>query len=364
MGNGERCVYFDNAAAAPPDEAALEVFLRAAKRHYANTEAVHALAYAARGELTAAGRRLAAALLGKEECPVVWGGSATELFRVIASVPEFSSAAASALEHPALTANLKHFTRLTLLPADRRGTVRVEDADALPPLLAIHQVQSELGVIQPLASLFPASGASCRLCDAVQAAGKLPIFPAADAWVISGVKFGAPGGAALILSPSGRFTERILAHAEACRRRDYSVGRVNLPTILSMVAAAENAVAAMAENRAKAAEIHAFIRQGVAEAGIVPTLPEGADVSPYILHLMLPSQESAVVVRALGARGVYVASGSACSAESGEPSPALRALGISGARLYRALRLSFSGRNSMKDAEIFLSELKTVLKNY
>ena len=142
------------------------------------------------------------------------------------------------------------------------------------------------------------------------------------------------------------------------------MGRVNLPTILSMVAAAENAVAAMAENRAKAAEIHAFIRQGVAEAGIVPTLPEGADVSPYILHLMLPSQESAVVVRALGARGVYVASGSACSAESGEPSPALRALGISGARLYRALRLSFSGRNSMKDAEIFLSELKTVLKNY
>ena len=61
---------------------------------------------------------------------------------------------------------------------------------------------------------------------------------------------------------------------------------------------------------------------------------------------------------------VYAAAGSACSAESGQPSAALTALGIRGKRSFRALRLSFWKNNTVEDGEFFLSELKNVLKNY
>jgi len=71
-----------------------------------------------------------------------------------------------------------------------------------------------------------------------------------------------------------------------------------------------------------------------------------------------------VVIRALSQRGIFAASGSACSAESNTPSPALTALGFPAKKAYRALRLSFGAGNTLEDAEIFISGLKNVLKNY
>jgi cysteine desulfurase len=97
---------------------------------------------------------------------------------------------------------------------------------------------------------------------------------------------------------------------------------------------------------------------------IVPTLPETAPVSPYILNLLLPEQQSAIVVRALSERGIFIASGSACSAESDTPSAAMLAIGRNRREAYRSLRLSFRGDETPEDADFFLFELENVLKNY
>ena len=87
-------------------------------------------------------------------------------------------------------------------------------------------------------------------------------------------------------------------------------------------------------------------------------------MSPYILNLLLPEQQSAIVVRALSERGIFIASGSACSAESDTPSAAMLAIGRNRREAYRSLRLSFRGDETPEDADFFLFELENVLKNY
>ena len=362
--NMKRSVYFDYAASAIPDREVLELFMRESMAHYANAEAVHALSYRARRALKSAGERVSAALFNKNDFPVIWGNSATELFRVLASCPDFRTSCASNLEHPALSANLKNFSSLQTFPVDRAGKPAVTAPENPADLGCCFQVQSELGVIGDCAGFFSASNCRCRMIDAVQAAGKMPLDKSGEVWVISGVKFGSPGGAAMLLAPDGRFTEKILKHAEVCRKSDYAVCRVSIPMMLSLSAALEKAVAGMKENFQKISAINRFLRHGCLELGMEATLPDGVQTSPYILNMLFPAQESAVVIRALSERGVYAASGSACSAESDRPSAALTALGFPAKKAYRALRLSFGAGNCMEDAEIFLSELKTVLKNY
>lgn len=360
----KKLVYFDNAASAIPLPEALETMRESSAKYFANSEAGHFLAHDVRRSLADAGRRLSEVFFGSGDYPVIWGESASELFRVLASFAGFDRSAAAELEHPALLANLKKFTSLTLLGSDRDGMIKCGGIVHNLPLLCCHQVQSELGSMPDCTAFFASCKAQCRMIDAVQAAGKIPLVKDADIWVISGVKFGSPGGAAMLLSPRGKFTDALLEHSDNCRKTEYSVSRHNVPMLLAMVRAAEISVASMKENLENVSAINHFIREGTNKMGIIPTMSEGIPVSPYILNLMLPEQESAVVVRALGMLGIAVASGSACSAESGKPSPALRALGIRGKMLYHSLRLSFSAGNTMDDAEIFLSGLKTVLKNY
>lgn len=358
----EKIVYFDHAASTVVMPEILQKFQEYSLRYYANAEAVHLLAYEAREALKRAGESISRSLFGDKDHPVIWGNSATELFRVLASCREFGEAAASALEHPALLANLSNFTRLWTMPVDRGGKILA--AAQTPDICCLHQVQSELGIIQDTAAIFDTVAPRCRMVDAVQSAGKFKLDKNADIWVISGVKFGSPGGAAMVLAPDGVFTDKLLAHAENLRRKDYAVGRISVPLMLTAASALEKAVENMAENGSRIAEINNFIRQQCAGMGIVPTLPETAAVSPYILNLLLPHQESAVVIRALSQRGIFAASGSACSAESNTPSPALTALGFPAKKAYRALRLSFGAENTLEDAEIFISGLKNVLKNY
>ena len=359
-----RDVYLDCAAAMPPDPEVLEFYAAKLRECYANQEAIHAMAYRERRQLGEAENRLARLLTGSADNPVLWGTSATDLFRMLAAVPGFDRTAISALEHPALTANFRAKPYCAVWPAERDGRVRPVPEERAFDAVFLHQVQSELGVIQDLETLFAAAPGACRMTDAVQAAGKLPLFPGADVWVISGVKFGAPGGAAAILNARGRFADRILAHAAKFRSEAYAAGRVSVPLALALVRAAEIAESRREREFQRLTVLRRRIVARAAAWGVRPTLPETAATSPYILNLLLPHQQSAVIVRALSEAGVYAAPGSACRAESNTPSAALLAVGCSRNEAYRALRLSFGPGTTDADADFLLAELEKALKNY
>ena len=215
-------VYLDQAAAARPAPEAIEFYFARVRENYANQEAAHRLGHDARQQLDRAAEELSLALTGDPGWKVIWGGCGTELFNLFADSPLAAGKCAitSPLEHPALLAVLRRSAaELRLLRPDRCGRILPEELPA-GDLLALHQVQSELGTIQPIGPLAEAfrrnSPAGILFVDAIQGAAKLPFPREADIVAVSGRKFGAPGGgAALLIRPAFRGGKTLLEFAGA-----------------------------------------------------------------------------------------------------------------------------------------------------
>ena len=369
MGEKEgKMIHFDHAAATVPLPEAAEFYAERLKYDHFNQEAAHREGFRLRGELEKAAERLSGALFpGVPARAVVWGNSATELFNLIADSPVFRDRriAAGKLEHPALAAAIRRSAAAIhpvandccgrMLPAPARSG-DIETA-------VCHAVQSELGVRQAPAEFFAAFPGAVKLLDAVQQAGKLPLEAVADLTVISGVKFGSPVGAALLVDPAWRGAERFLAFARDYRHRDYRMGRVSFASAATLAFAAGLRARRLAADLDRISELNRRLRAGALRLGMEPTVPEDS-ASPYILHLSLRREPGAVIVRMLSEAGILAASGSACAAESPDPSPALRAIGRSREAAYRGLRLSFGFDTSAADADFLLTTLEKVLKNF
>ena len=362
-------IHFDHAAATVPLPEAVEFHAERLRHDHFNQEAAHREGRRLRRELDAAAARLSEALLpGLPPRAVIWGNSASELFNLLADSPVFAGRriAVGKLEHPALAAAVRRAAKSTFAVAnDRRGVLipPAPDAAAGVETAVCHAVQSELGVRQDPAAFFAGFPGAVRVLDAVQAAGKLPLGADADVTVISGVKFGAPGGAALLLDPAWRGAEALLRFAHDYRHRDYRMGRVSFAAAATLAFTAGFRAERLAADLDRIAALNRTLREGMLRLGAAPTVPEEA-ASPYILHLSLRREPGAVIARMLSESEILAASGSACAAESPDPSPALLAIGRNREAAYRGLRLSFGFDTGAADTDFLLSTMEKVLKNF
>ncbi len=366
---------FDEAAAARSLPEALDYYRERLLDSQGNQESAHDRGRALRSRLEEAAAALLQALVPAwRGGDVVWGNSGTDLLNLAAAFFAGKKVLGTPFEHPAANAAFTREAREYLqLAADAGGQLRAEGDWSGCELLHFPQVQGELGVIPEASPLIGRyRGERPRgtvFLDAVQAAGKLPLATEADLLLISGHKFGAPGGAALLVNPhwfdAGRFT----GFARNYRLRDYRMGRPEVPLQLALAFAAGRAAARAPEALPRITELNRFLREELTGCplpgghSLRPTVAVEA-ASPYLLHLLLPGVETGVLVRMLSAEAVWVSAGSACSSESGEPSRALRALGLSRRDAFSGLRLSFSADSTREEAKKFCSVLKTVLKNY
>jgi cysteine desulfurase len=371
-------VYLDNAAATPVRPEIREFLCVMLQECYANQEAAHDLAAQLREKLRQAEFKLSDALTDAPDAPVFWGNSATEMFNLISLYPPFrrSNIVTSSLEHPALLAALARTGAeiRQLNPNPKNGIIEPEQLesalDQKTGLVVLHHVQSELGTIQNLVKL----GTIIRthapqakfLADTVQSAGKITIpWDAAglDIAFCSGHKFGAPGGAAIFCRH-----KNILDFLKKSRSEKYLSGRPEPAQCLTMAEAA----AISKTNRELAAATAAVLKQQILDNLLDFTLPGGATphpiipaeaASPFILHLILPEIQAAVAVRMLSQRGIHIASGSACQAESDQPSAALLAMSIKRQDAYSGIRISF-WQNRSEDINLFIDEFRYVISKY
>ncbi|MFA7230366.1 MAG: aminotransferase class V-fold PLP-dependent enzyme [Victivallaceae bacterium] len=372
-------IYFDNAAAAMPDSNVLSFFSNAAADNFANQEATHQLAYDVRQKLLNAAKILSKTLTGHDDHHVFWSNSGTDVFNTLSSVKQFSrgNIVTTELEHPALLAALKRSGAELRLAKTENGLISLasltELLDEKTVLMAVHHVQSETGIIQPLAEIGRIvkenSPQALFMSDTIQSAGKLPL-PWQEAQLdiipVSGHKLGAPGGAALVIR---KYLTELNACLKSCRSEQYLTGRPEPAQMLTLAYAVEIAGKQMQASAAKAADIKKHIREELEKISlrggkkiIFTSPPENS--SPYILHFLIPGYQGAVLARMLSEQNIYFSSGSACQAESNKPSPALTAMGYGKSDAYSGIRLSFWQNNTLDQAKLFVDAFKQALKDY
>ena len=358
----------DQAAAMTPDEEVLEFFVHACRIAGANQESLHQESYEIRKALETAGRDLVSDLLACDDFTVCWADSGTGIFNLLrnSSLLGKGRVLTSHLEHPALSAVLKsRCDKIEYLPCSRKGILEKKEGDY--DFAALTAVQSELGSCQNLNMLLENSGKECiRFVDAVQMAGKLPMTTlsrCADLIAISGMKFGSPGGAALLVRKNAPWSAGFLESVAQSRHPFYTAPRVFPPAALACAFAVRKRMELLEDALENMRNINRFLRQNLESDQLRFTVPENLS-SPYILHGFLPGKQGAVVVRALSEKNIMAGAGSACASESLSGSPALRAAGYGKKESFSGLRLSFGFDFTMRQAEFLAENLLSVLKNY
>ncbi len=362
-----RRIYLDYNATAPLRPQARDALVRVSEG-VGNASSVHREGRAARGLIETA-RDAVAALVGGEGKNVIFTGSGSEANNLVLS-PGFHPVGAPAPvtllvgagEHPCVLEGHRFpVDDVGYIPLDADGVVdlaRLEaQLDALgdtPVLVSIQLANNETGAIQPVAeaaALVSARGGLIH-CDAVQAAGKIPVDIAAlgvDALTLSAHKLGGPQGVgALVLASEGYVLDRLVRGGGQERSR--RAGTENVAGIAAFGEAARVAQAALAEEEARLRDLRAGF-----EAAIREHCPDAVIFSEQALRLpntilfAVPGKRAETALIALDLNGAALSSGSACSSGKVKRSHVLDAMGVSPALAESALRLSF-GWNTQKDA--------------
>ena len=135
--------------------------------------------------------------------------------------------------------------------------------------------------------------------------------------------------------------------------------------ILEFVRAAEITCASMDQDHEHVAGLNARLREQLAtRIDPTPVWISPPQASPYIVSFSFPGYEGAVFMRILAEGGIIVGTGSACSAESGEPSHVVKAMGFGEDVARGMLRVSFCRNNTRAEVDALTVALSDVLREY
>ncbi len=351
--------YLDYNAGAPLRPEALEAMTQAVAAP-GNASSVHGPGRRAR-RLVEEARARVAALAGAEPAWVTFTSGGTEANNLALRGLPAVRILVSAGEHDSV---------LQAVPGAERIPLTVDglvDLDALAAalrdtpeqtLVSIMRANNETGVIQPLEAVIAlarAAGAWVH-CDAVQAAGKIPLDMATlglDAMTLSAHKLGGPPGVgALLARPELPLAAQQLGGGQERRRR---AGTENLPGIAGFGAAAQVALRELPAAARLAGRRDRF----ETEAGrIAPDLKVFGAAAPRLANTScvavagLPAETQ---LMALDLAGVAVSSGAACSSGKVQPSHVLTAMGATASEAASAIRVSLGWASAPADVDRLLA---------
>jgi len=363
-------VYFDHNATTQLDSRVLEAMLPWLQLQSGNPTSRHAFGRSARDAIEHARTQVAQAC-GAYANQVIFTGSGTEAnnfaIKGMATSQATSQILSSAIEHPCVSRPA--FAMQTLgytsqpLAVDDQGKVdlaQLKNQLKTPTgLVSVMLANNETGVVQDIADIAQLARASGALMhtDAVQGLGKIDVNFAdlnVHAMTVSSHKIHGPQGAAALILDK-RVDIQPLLHGGG-QERGLRSGTENVAAIVGFGLACELAANNLATYQAHTKALRDQFEQGLASLKVSIFGNQVARLS-NTSFFAVNDIEGETLVMALDRQGYAVASGSACSSDSTEPSHVLLAMGIHADVARGAVRVSFSAQNTAQQVADFLATL-------
>ena len=372
-------IYTDNAATTKMSDTALAAMLPCLQDNYGNPSSLHSVGQRAAEALQGA-RETVARYLGCDPKEIIFtsGGSEADNQAII-SAARFGALKgkkhilSTAFEHHAVLHTLKKLEKegfeVELLPVGTTGTITPEQvAAAIRPdtaLVTIMYANNEIGSILPIAEI----GAVCREkgvifhTDAVQAAGHLHINVREqniDMLSLSGHKFHGPKGSGVLYGRKGIPLVNVIEGG--AQERGKRAGTENLPAIVGMAAALQEACDHIDENAAKVSALRDKLISGLSKIPHSALNGDPVHRLPGNVNFCFEGIEGESLLLLLDAKGICASSGSACTSGSLDPSHVLLAIGRPHEVAHGSLRLSLCEWNTEEEVSIILREVPRIVE--
>ena len=373
-------IYVDNAATTKMSSTAINAMLPYMDGVYGNPSSLHSMGQKANEALSEARERIAT-LLGCEAREITFtsGGSEADNQAIVSAARMGEKRGkrhiiSTAFEHHAVLHTLEKLEKegfeITLLDVHENGIVLPEQvAGAIREdtcLVTIMYANNEIGTIQPIREI----GQICREkgvlfhTDAVQAAGHLHINvneQNIDMLSLSAHKFHGPKGVGVLYARKGILLENLIYGG--AQERGKRAGTENIPAVMGMAAALEEACKNLDTNIAKLTVLRDRLIAGLSQ---IPHSVLNGDAKhrlPGNVNFCFEGIEGESLLLLLDDKGVYASSGSACTSGSLDPSHVLLAIGRPHEIAHGSLRLSLSQENTEEEIDYIIKAVSEVVSH-
>ena len=373
-------VYADNAATTKLSAAAKEAMLPYFDEIYGNPSTLYTLGQEAAEHLLACRTEIAQLIGAADPREIVFtsGGSEADNQAIVSAAVNGARKGKKHListkfEHHAVLHTLDKLRRqgfeVTLLDVHEDGVVRVEDVAAAirddTALVSVMFANNEIGTLQPIEAI----GALCRErgvpfhTDAVQAIGHVPVNVQEmniDMLSCSAHKFHGPRGVGFLYARRGIPLTNIIEGG--AQERGKRAGTENIPAIMGMAAALEDACARLDENAKRVSALRDRLIDGLSKIPHSALNGDPVNRLPGNVSCCFEGVEGESLLLLLDAKGICASSGSACTSGSLDPSHVLLAIGRLHDVARGSLRLSLCEWNTDEEVDRILEAVPEVVE--
>ncbi|HSX32657.1 MAG TPA: cysteine desulfurase family protein [Candidatus Saccharimonadales bacterium] len=365
-------IYLDYAAATPLDPGVQAVMQPYFTERFYNPSATYAAAQSVHADLDAA-RAGVAHWLGAKPSEIIFtaGGTEANNLAIRGVMDQFTdgNVVVSAIEHESVLATAgvyKHH----LAPVDGAGIVDVDQLvhliDDQTVLVSVMYANNEVGTVQPIRRIAAAVAAVRKQraqagnhrplymhTDAAQAAAYLDLHAArlgVDMLTINAGKiYGPKQVGALFVGARVGLQPQMLGGGQ---ERGLRSGTENVAGAVGIAKALDLVQQRRHEEAVRLQTLQAsFIAQLQAAFPNVQVNGSQTHRLPNNLHVTLPGTDNERIIFGLDEQGILCAAGSACSADSGEPSHVLKAMGLTDDAARASLRFTLGKDTSQADID-------------
>lgn len=373
-----RC-YFDHVATNPLDPRVFDAMLPYFKEEFGNPQSVYDLGVRAKEAIEKA-RQQVASLINCKPSEVIFTSSGAESNNfalrgiALARQNEGRHVLVSKVEHHSILNSARFLEKngftVTFLPVDKYGMV---DPDTVrksitkeTTLISIIHASSEVGTIQPIKEIAKIAKEHNIVfhTDAVASTGNIPVDVkelGVDLLSMAAHQFYGPKGAAALYVREGlRIVPLIYGGIQEGGRR---AGTENVPAIVGMGAAAELARNELPQRMAHVKKLRdRLVSEITSRVENIYYTGHPAQRLPGHASFCVEYIEGEAMLLLLAARGIYGASGSACSSKALKASPILLSMGIPAQLAQGSVVFSLGKDNTEDEIDYFINEFPQIVK--
>ena len=375
-------VYLDNAASTRVSKPVIELMNKAMAEDYANPSAKHLKGMEAEKYLKEAAAKVAKTMkVSEKEIVFTSGGTESNNMALIGAAMARQRYGkhiiSTAIEHSAVHQVLVHLADLgfeySILKVDEKGQISLEELKSLlredTILVSVMYVNNEIGAVQDIKAIADiVHGYNKDIymhTDAIQAYGKFKIFPkkeGIDLLSVSAHKFHGPKGSGFLYIDE-RVNIKPIIYGGG-QQRGLRSGTLNIPGIAGLGEAAKEAYEDFDTEVEYICGLRDYLIDEITkfnDEGIKLNSGKGSKFAPHVLSISISGVRAEVLLHAMEERGIYIASGSACSSNHPGLSGTLKGIGLKEEFLSSTVRVSFSKYNNKEELDFFLANLKELI---
>ncbi|USS87267.1 cysteine desulfurase [Fructilactobacillus hinvesii] len=374
-------IYLDHAATTPISAPVLAELTKQYQKTFGNPSTLYQLGRAA-NQVLEASRHVMAASINAQDSEIVFtsGGTESDNTAIIRTAEARQDLGkhliTTAIEHEAVLKPMhyleQHGYRVTYLPVDEHGTIRMADLEAAlddeTTLVSIMSVNNEVGSMMPIHEIgeLLQDHQAWFHTDAVQAYGLEDIDVERDHIDLlstSAHKLYGPKLLGFLYRRADlKFPSYIMGGDQEDKRR---AGTQNVPAIAGFATAVQQLPSAKKQElreRFRGFRDQILTRFADQEITVYVNGPEAGAGSPHVLNLWFPGTSTYVLQNNLDLDGIAVSGGSACTAGNLEPSHVLTAMfGKDSPRLNESIRVSFGKYTTAAEIDQFVTTTSKII---